>query len=97
MPIMPVLQEEFNRLKDMEKAYIEKIAELPRGSIRLKHIAGKSYPYLVFRDGLRVKTKYIKKEELQELQYKISLRQKYEKALKEIRKDCRLLKRVVDR
>ncbi|KJR97367.1 MAG: hypothetical protein VR68_13035 [Peptococcaceae bacterium BRH_c4a] len=97
MPIIPVLKEELERLKDMEKGYLEKISGLPRGSIKKKIIKGRPYYYLMYREGPRVRTKYLKlsEQELEELSYKLSLRQKYEKALREVRRDCRLLGKVV--
>ena len=99
MPIISVLEEEFERLKQMEQAYIEKISSLPRGSITQKIIKGRPYYYLVYREGSRVVTKYLKlnEKELRELQSNLKQRQKLEKALREIRRDCRLLRKVVKR
>lgn len=99
MPILSVLEEELERLKDMEKGYIEKLAALPRGSIRDKVISGKTYHYLMYRDGPRVRTKYLKlsEQEIEELRFQLAQRQKFEKALREIRRDCRLLRKVVKR
>lgn len=97
MPILPILMEEYQRLKSMEKAYVEKLSSLPRGTIIMKKRSGKPYPYLVFREGSKVKTPYIKMKQLKDLQHKIVLRKKYEKALKEIRKDCEVLERVISK
>ena len=97
MPIFPVLQEQLDRLKSMEQAYQEKLASLPRGSIREKMVNGRSYYYLMYREGTKVKTQYLKLSEhgLEELRFQLAQRKRYEQILREIRRDCRLLKRVV--
>jgi len=95
--MLPVLQEQLDRLKSMELAYQEKIASLPRGSIREKVVNGRSYYYLMYREGTKVKTQYLKVSEqrLGELRFQLAQRKRYEKILREIRKDCLLLKRVI--
>ncbi|OPY61673.1 MAG: hypothetical protein A4E56_01908 [Pelotomaculum sp. PtaU1.Bin065] len=97
MPILPVLEEEFERLKSMEKGYLEKLALLPKGSIRTRVLKGRTYRYLVYRSGGRVINKYLKlsKEELDELEFQIAQRQKFEKALRDICQDCRILEKVL--
>lgn len=99
MAIISVLKEEFERLQDMEKGYLEKLSSLPKGCIRRKIIKGRPYHYLMYRQGPQVVTKYLKlsEEELEELKFKLGQRQKFEKALREVRKDCRLLRKVVKR
>ena len=99
MPILPVLKEELERLKLMEEGYLAKISILPRGSIKKKIIKGRNYYYLMYREGTRVITKYLKLDEeaLKELKFKIAQRKNYEKALREVRRDCKLLRKVVRR
>ncbi len=91
-----VLKEELERLLNMEKAYIEKINSLPKGSIKIKNVSGKKYVYLLYRDGAFVKTKYINANiDLSELIEKINQRKKLKAELLEIRKDIKLLRKVV--
>lgn len=95
--IKNVLEEELERLEKMQKVYEEKITSLPKGVIRIKLIQNKCYPYLMFREGSKVKTKYLKlkEEEIQELREKIEQRKKHEQTLKEIKKDIELIKKVI--
>jgi hypothetical protein len=79
----------------MEKVYIQKIESLPKGSIVNKKIKGKEYSYLIYRNGLKVVTKYIKPDELENLKKKIEQRNIYKKELQEIRKDIKIAKKVV--
>jgi hypothetical protein len=95
MPVIKnVLEEEYNRLLRMEKAYRNKIADLPKGTIVVKMISGRKYNYLAFRRDGKVVTEYIKTnpEEVQKLKKKILFRQKHEKALRSILEDLKFVK-----
>ena len=95
MPVIKdMLKEELNRLERMEKAYQQKISQLPKGSIVMKKIAGKMYPYRAFRKGAQVKSEYLKvsQEELEQLKIQINQRRKYEDALKSIKEDSKFIK-----
>lgn len=86
-----MLEEEKERLIKMKKFYMDKILELPKGSIVFKSRGEKKYPYLVYREGKKIKTDYMKinSEQLKELKLKIKKRRKYFKILKEIEKDLK--------
>jgi len=90
-----MLKEELDRLIRMENSYIQKINSLPKGSIVSKIINGKQYSYLVYRNGLKVITEYIRPEELEDLKKKVEQRNKFKKDLQEIRKDIKVAKKVV--
>lgn len=95
--IIGVLEDHYERLKSMEKSYIEKIASLPRGNIRYKNIKGRLYPYLVYREGMQVKSKYLKlsADALDELKFKLEQRQKFIKDLREVKRDCKILEKAI--
>lgn len=42
----------------MRLAYEKRIAELPRGSLVVRHLKGREYCYLRYRDGKKVIQKY---------------------------------------
>ena len=95
MPVIKdVLKEELERLQRMEKAYLLKLSQLPKGSICMKKIAGKMYPYRAFRKGNQVKSVYLKmnQEELELLKSQINQRRKFERALRSIKEDCKFIK-----
>ncbi len=87
-----MFKEEKKRLIRMKKFYMDKIKELPKGSIVFKKRGKRKYPYLVYRDKEKVKTDYLKcnPDGLKELEFKIKKRKKYLKLLKEIEKDLRV-------
>ena len=86
-----MFKEERSRLIKIKKFYMDKILELPRGTVVFKTRGVKKYPYLVYRDKNKIKTDYLKLniDELEKLQLNISKRRKYLKLLKEIEKDLR--------
>ncbi len=88
-----MFKEEKERLLKMEKFYMDKIRELPKGKIVFKKRGNKEYPYLVYREGNKVKTDYLKNKDndLKELELKIKKRKKYIKLLREIEKDLKTL------
>ena len=94
---MAVLKEMFKEEKDrllrMKKFYMAKIIDLPKGSIVFKNRGNKKYPYLVYREGEKVKTDYLKSgsEEIKEMELKIKKRKKYIKLLREIDIDLEAL------
>lgn len=96
---MPVihdsLREELERLLEKEQAYKKQLALLPKGRIHNKLIGGKKYPYLTYREGGKVKSRYVKSEELEQVRAQVEQRQQYEKNLKSIRADVRVIRKVV--
>ena len=90
-----MFKEEKERLLKMKKFYIDKIQELPKGSIVFKNRGNRRYPYLVYRIGEKVKTDYLKvnADELKEIEFKINKRKKYIKLIKDINNDLRVLGR----
>ena len=89
-----MFKEEKERLLRMKKFYMDKIQELPRGSIIYKNRGKRAYPYLIYRDKKKVKTDYLKcsPDELKDLEFKIKKRKKYLKLLREIEKDLKVFK-----
>jgi len=94
-----VLRDEVQRLRDMEKAYADKIASLPKGSLQQRLISRHSYVYLKFRDEAgKVVQKYIgamDSEQAQLIRKQIEMRQKHEAALREIQAELKLIGKVI--
>jgi len=85
-----ILKEELARLQDAEKSYRREIRALPKGSIQRKRIKGRVYPYLVFRSGRRVVSRYLGrllKKDLEKLAKEIASRHKQEQMLLQIRRN----------
>ncbi|NLZ90937.1 MAG: hypothetical protein GX918_03350 [Clostridiales bacterium] len=95
--IKNVLMEEFERLERMEKSYRDKVNKLPKGALIVKNINNRQYNYLVYRENQKVIQKYLKlsDKEIEELKKKIEQRRKFEKILREIKKDYQIIKRAL--
>jgi hypothetical protein len=93
-----ILEEERDRLKEVEKGYLREIAKLPAGSIQIKKIKECDYPYHVSSKKGKVRCKYLGKlpdAELEELKSKIVLRKKYRSLLKDVRSNQKMVKRAL--
>ena len=88
-----MFKEEKERLIKIQKFYMDKIMELPKGSVIYKKRGNKKYPYLMYRIGEKIKTDYLKNnnDELKKLHLDIIKRRRYLKLLREIEKDLKVL------
>lgn len=74
---------------DIRKRIIElenEIAALPQGSINMKKINGKEQPYLQWTENGRSKSKYIKKDEREQIFAGIERRKELQEELRELKK-----------
>ena len=97
-----ILGEELHRLEQLSQQYAGKIKKLPKklpkGSISVKGYNGNKYAYLAFRDGNKVKFRYIGRESSQAVKKMITDRQQrlsYIIKQKEVNKDIREIKRAI--
>ncbi len=93
-----ILEEELENSRRMKKSYEKAISSLPRGSLVPKQVYGKQYYYLIFRDKGKVRTLYkgrVSEEEKKKYQEAKSLRAKYRSLYSEVKKEIRLLERVL--
>ena len=96
--VFDVLQEELDRLKNLYKIYTKKIQVLPKGSISLKKRYNNIYLYLAFRNGYKVKFKYIGKKDSQAasaIAEKVKQRKELEMKIKKIRQEIKRLQKAI--
>lgn len=84
--IEEVLAEEYDRSIRISEALIKDIEKLPIGSLQKKNINGKDYHYLQYRVGHKVKSDYIKPDQIKDIKAKLAKRKVNVSALKEQRK-----------
>lgn len=82
-----VVAKEEQRNMNMIRQYTKELEDLPKGSIRVKTIKGNVYYYLNYRDGEKVVSKYIGKDEekVLDLKQRIERRIQIEKILKQLK------------
>ena len=90
-----VLQEEWDRAKQLAAIYQEELSLLPKGSLTYKKIKGKPQPYLQWREGKKIKSRYVKKAELAELKKNLERRKELQKAIKRVAADQKKLEKIV--
>lgn len=61
--LMTIISREEMRNENMINEYTKELETLPRGKITPKKVNGKTYYYLYYRDGKKVVSKYIGKNE----------------------------------
>ena len=91
-----VLSKEENRIINMIAEYQVELKTLPKGSIRIKKNRERVYYYLSFRDGKRVATKYIGKDEesIAPIREKLERRKQVEEILKMLSGEYEQIKKM---
>lgn len=87
--------EDLERIERNLALYLSQLNELPKGVIRIKNQGARSYHYLHYREGDKVRNKYIPEAELQKLAAQLNQRISLEKRIKGLKEDQRFLSRVL--
>lgn len=90
-----MLVDEYDRAKRLIPGLEEEIAGLPRGAVVEKRRGGKVYHYLTRREGGRVVTEYIPRDDVAEIRGKIELRKSLEATLGAFRKTMKQVERAL--
>src|SRR5687768_13052453 len=96
--LLGVLKEEEDRLKELSQFYEKEISAKPKGSLSIKKLGKHRYAYLNYREGDKVKTRYIGSEhdkEVAVLRKAIEERRRYTRWLREVKQNLSLLHRVL--
>ena len=96
--IYGVLKEEKQRNIEMQEAYTKELESLRKGSISKKVISGKTYYYLKYRDGNKIKNDYLGKSDFdidsvkKELEHRKYLQGVLKRLKTEYRQICTIVK-----
>ena len=95
--IYGVLKEEKQRNIEMQEAYIREIEALRKGSISKKIISGKTYYYLKYRDGNKIKNDYLGKSDfnVDAIKKEIERRKYLQSVLKRLKAEYRQICAIV--
>ncbi len=99
MMVEAVLSEELERLREAEKSYRRQIEAASKGSIQRKRINGNVYPYLVFRVGKQVHSRYLgrlPKADLEKLSREIESRNKQREMLLQVRRNISRIDKMIN-
>lgn len=92
------LKEELETVKRLENKYSQKISELPKGSLIVRSIRKGKYAYLTYREGSKVKQKYLGKatpELVNTYRSKITKRKEYKEKLASVREQKKILRKAL--
>ncbi|MDO4438013.1 MAG: hypothetical protein Q4B86_01000 [Eubacteriales bacterium] len=95
MILNTVLQEK-QRIDYMLARYQETLSNLPKGTISEKKINGNIYYYLKYRDGKKVISKYVGKDEIKEVREQVDKRHHVEAMIKSLTKEQRLATKILE-
>ena len=93
--IRGILREELDRSQRMEALYIKELESMPKGSLQVKVIRGREYLYRCFRDGKKVKSVFVPRDEAKKIGESIQRRREIESSLKRLRADRELARKVL--
>lgn len=84
--VRAILEEELENLMRQLERNIKEFEKLPSGSIRMKKINGREYPYLQYKEHGKVISKAIKKsEDIKVIEFKIKKRKQLKGKVREMK------------
>ena len=89
-----LLDDYYRGLRNID-IYSERISSYPKGCISKKNIRGCETYYLQWREGDKVKSKYINRKNLDEVRSMIESRRAGEKNIRSIKEDLRRIERFL--
>lgn len=94
--LMMVIFREEARNEKMIIEYTKELEKLPRGKITPKTVNGKTYYYLYYRDGKKVVSKYIGKDEgsLTSIREGLTRRSQIEEIMKKLKEEKAQIKKL---
>lgn len=92
-----ILSESKAHYGEVEKKIEEKLASLPRGSVKERIISGKKYFYLQNRIGKKIVHRYLGRKKPEEILRQIQERKRLKAELKKVKDSLKILRRVEGR
>lgn len=91
-----IIKQELERNGRMVKEYESELLKLPRGKLTTKKINAHSYYYLKYRDGDKIVTKYVGKDnyDVSELNDQLDKRKHIEEMLKQLKAERKELEKL---
>lgn len=90
-----ILNEEYDRLNRVIFRIEQELSELPKGYISEKKINGKVYYYLQYRENGKLKSVYLKGDDIMSYRSLIEHRNELQSKLKELRLDRKKIEKVL--
>ena len=88
---------EIGRIEYMINKYEQVKSALPKGTICEKHIGNKDYYYLKYRDGDRIVSDYIHKEDLENLTELVEHRKHVELMIRSLKDELKTARIIINK
>lgn len=94
--LMTIISREEMRNENMINEYTKELETLPKGKITPKTVNGKTYYYLYYRDGKKVVSKYVGKDEesLAIIREGLARRSQIEEIVKKLKEEKAQIKKL---
>lgn len=92
-----ILKDSLAYYLDLERRLRARLKELPNGSILKRRIGRKDYFYLNYRNGQRVVSRYLGRQEPKQIENGIKERRLIKQQLKEVEENLKMLRRLEKR
>ena len=94
--LMTIISREETRNENMINEYTKELETLPKGKITPKTVNGKTYYYLYYRDGKKVVSKYVGKDEesLATIREGLARRSQIEEIVKKLKEEKAQIKKL---
>lgn len=94
--VISTVKKEKQRIDYMLEKYCEMLARLPKGTISEKKVNGNTYCYLKYRDGKKVISKYIGKNDVEAMREQIEKRHHVEGMIHFLTEEQKLAEKVLE-
>lgn len=96
--VINLIADEAKRISALKESYEQKLSLLPKGTLRTRRRGKHEYYYLSYRDGKKVVTNYVGKEEkkINELRETLEKRKHVEDILQQLNRELSVAKRILE-
>lgn len=96
--MISIIADEAKRIKALRQSYEDQLALLPKGTLQTRRRGKNEYYYLSFRDGEKVITEYIGKDEktINELKQSLEKRKHIEGIVQQLNRELNIAKRILE-
>lgn len=94
--ILHTVRQEKQRIEYMLEKYQDELSTLPKGTISEKAVGEKTYYYLKYRNGKKVVSQYISKEEVEKVRALVEKRRHVEAMVKSLLDEKAIADKVLE-
>lgn len=94
--LLHTVMQERRRIENMLAQYETELSQLPKGTISEKNSGGKTYYYLKYRDGKKVVSKYIGRQEIDEVRDRVEKRKHIEAMIRSLQEEKTIADKVLE-